>query len=190
MTRRFAVLFSVAVAVFSFFSACTKPAPEEPAVLKIPDFRASDWGDSKAQVQKAQLPDEELYADEWSMIYEIDENGEVLLIGYFFEDDKLVSGECRIEMGDALWSQRVPEMIESYKDFRDSLITVYGAPLEDDFRLWIDKDPDYVNDPDMHNLYYNRLMYLTEWETESSSVSLRLYYKDRDFKFVFEAFEK
>ena len=189
MFRRLALFFLIAAALSMFF-ACKPEIPEEPPVPKTPDFRAADWGYSKAEVQKSQLPNEELYADEWTMLYEVAEGGDMLLVYYFFEEDKLVSGECRIEMGDAEWSRRVPEMIESYAVFRNNAIMLYGEPLEDDYRVWLDKDPDYVNDPDMHNLYYKRLEYLTEWQTERSLMSLRLFYKDRDFKFVFEAFEK
>ncbi|MCL1830361.1 MAG: hypothetical protein FWG21_02920, partial [Oscillospiraceae bacterium] len=109
---------------------------------------------------------------------------------YYFEDDCLVRGECRIEMGSELWSVRVPQMIESYSSFRNELISLYGDPKDTDYMVWLDPDPEYINDDDMHNLYYQRLEYLSEWDTETTVMSLRLYYKDRDFKFHYEAFAK
>lgn len=190
MLKRFAALalvFIVALTAAGCAETQPDPPPDEP---KPPDFRASNWADSRAEVEKAQLPEEVIFADEESMFYEIDEGGEALLVYFFFEDDALVRGECRIEMGGKEWSVRVPEMIASYEAFRNDIIALYGAPLEPDHRVWLDKDPDYVDDPDMHNLYYKRLEYLTEWENERSVMSLRLYYKDRDFKFIYEAGKK
>ena len=188
MFKRAAAILIILISILPLYSCKTEidaDPPEE--VIKIPDFRDCDWGTSMAGVKKAELPLEEVYSDETVMYFELEEEGETLLVYYFFDDDKLIAGECRIEMGNEAWSIRVPQMIERYVGFREDIILRYGEPKEQEYKVWLNKDENYINDPDMHNLYYKRLEYLTEWETESSVMSLRLYYKDRDFKFVYEA---
>lgn len=163
---------------------------DQPEIQKPKDFMQADWGMDRAGIQKAMLPNKEIYADESYMLYEVDKEYDIFQVLYYFIDDHLVEGECRIEMGTEVWSKRVPEMIESYVTFRSELIELYGNPLEEDYRIWIDKIPEYENDDDMHNLYYNRIEYLSEWETEYSIMTLRLFYKDRDFRFLYEASSK
>ena len=193
MIKKNVILLSAVLLILSLLFACgsdTLP-PDEPPAAAPPDFRAAEWGMSKAQVKKTEMPAEETYADEWTMLFEVTEGEDSVLVFYYFEDDKLTGGECWVEMGeDQLWSVRVPQMIETYVEFRDKTTEVYGEPQEDDYKVWLDKDPDFINDHDMQNLYYGRLEYLTVWETERSDMSLRLYYKNLDFKFVFEAYEK
>ena len=168
-------------------SSVEMPLPEEP---KPHDFMDADWGMSKAKVKKILLPEVEIYAEEDLMLYEIDKGYDVFDVFYYFSDDAFCKGECRIEMGTEVWSKRVPEMIKSYVEFRNELISIYGQPLDDQYRIWLDRDPLYINDDDMHNLYYKRMEYVSLWETGTSSMSLKLYYKDRDFKFVYEVVPK
>jgi len=192
MIRRVSLFILVIIILISICSSCNSTPEDEPEpiVIKPNDFMVADWGMSQAKVQKAQLPQKEMYADDTIMLYEINKEYDLFIVSYFFEDDALVKGECRVEMGTEVWSKRVPLMIDSYTQFRQEIIDIYGDPKDIDYRIWIDKDPEYEEDDDMHNLYYQRLEYLTEWETETSYMSLRLLYIDRNFKFLYEAFMK
>jgi len=182
------IFLLLTVILFINISACnTTQEPYFPEPPKVNDFMVADWGMNKAKVQKAQLPEQEIYADETTMVYEIVKEYDTFQVYYYFTDDSLVLGEARVEMGTEVWSKRVPEMISSYDLFRKELIELYGDTLEEEYRVWLDKDPEYIEDSDMHNLYYQRLEYLSEWETDDSLMSLRLYYMNRDFKLVFQA---
>ncbi len=181
--KRFVALVLALFMIFPFLTACQKPSVEEE---KTPDFRNVYWGMSREEVAESQDLEAEVILDD-TLYYEVEENGEKVLVFFYFKENKLVRGECIIEMGDKEWSIRVPEMTESYAKFRDQLIGTYGAPLAEDYRVWEDKDPAYINDSDMTNLYHGRLRYLTEWKTETSEMSLELYFKDRDFKYIYLA---
>lgn len=189
--KKAASILIILILTVSALTSCINDSAEIPdPPEKIPDFRSADWGMSKAQVKKTELPHEEVFAEDMFMLFEVEENDENLLVFYFFEEDSLVSGECRVEMGDGKeWSVRVPEMIDYYSKFRDSISSAYGEPVNPDYRMWIDNDPDYIDDNDMTNLYHKRLEYLTEWENNCSIMSLRLYFINMDFKLVFEAFK-
>lgn len=188
LKRRIILLFIILLCILS--SCKTEPEPIDTEEPKPHDFMVADWGMSKAKVQKAQLPETELYAEDNIMFYEIEKDYDTIEVYYHFLDDSFVKGECMIEMGTEVWSKRVPDMINSYEKFREEIILTFGEPLSKDYRVWLDKDPEYENDDDMHNLYYQRLEYLTEWETENSLMTLKLYYKNRDFKFEYEAIMK
>ena len=187
MDKRILLIFSFVILLL--FTCCSEKSWQQlPEPSKPHDFMNADWGMSQSKVQKSQLPNIELYADDTTMLYEVTKAYDTIEVFFTFLDDQLVSGECRIEMGQEVWSKRVPELIESYMSFREEIIDIYGAAIDEEYMVWLDMDPEYIEDDDMHNLYYNRLEYLSEWETETSRLTLRLYYKDRDFKLVFEAF--
>lgn len=151
-----------------------------------PDFREASWGMSKAEVTKLE-GDGYLYADDSVIMYMGEMNEQDAEIYYEFRDDSLYEGVCRYVIGDRI----LDDLIASYADFRDFLSeNYYGTPLTDDYRIWLDKDPEYEADPDRLQIYHQRMRYVTEWDNECSTVTLSLDYLDERINYVLTVTEK
>lgn len=169
--------------ILSLFSACGKQ-PEEDVKN---DFRNVSWGMTRAEVERAE-GDDFTFASDDMMLYDREEDGDLVILMYEFDDDRLIDAEIAVQMPQGkLWSESVPELIESYKRYRARLAERYGAPLDDDYEVWLDPDPDYINDSQMHNLYFGRLELLSEWETETTEIKLEMYYRDLNFNYILTA---
>lgn len=141
------------------------------------DFRNANWGMSKSKVSKSEET-EYVFGSDQILLYQVVEDGDIKDIYYYFEDDKLVAVDVIYKMSDKTTAKLVNDMIDSYIKTRERFIELYGPPVNEDYRLWLDPDPDFINDADILNLYYGRLMYKQEWDTERTYISLTFSYKN------------
>ncbi len=150
-------------------------------VPPVPDFRNAFWGMSKVQVEDLE-EGEYLYADESVMYYLGTQNEQDAEISYFFsEQDELYEAQCRYVIGE----RTLNDLIESYEEFRLYLSdNYYGEPLEEEYRVDIKTGTEYDTDTDNNKIYYQVMKYYTEWETETSLVSLNLDYLNERVNYV------
>ena len=149
------------------------------------DFRSANWGMSRAKVAKTESV-EYTYASDEILLFEIEEYDDKMQVFYYFSEDKLISGECRVLMGDHLSNALANDMIESYSRFRDRIIELYGVPLDDDYKVWLDDKGDPA-DRDAYNIYFGHLAYLTEWDAERTEMSLVFNYDNELINYIFTA---
>ncbi len=168
--------------ILSLFLIGCSPEPPPP-----PDFRNATWGMSKVQVEDLE-EGEYLYADPTVMYYLGEQNEQDAEISYYFtEDDKLFEAQCRYVIGE----RTLDELISSYEQFRLYLSeNYYGEPLDEEYRVDIKTGTDYDTDTDNNKIYHQVMKYYTEWETETSLVSLNLDYLNQRVNYVLTVTEK
>ena len=152
------------------------------------DFRGVNWGMSRAKVDKTEDV-EATYASEEVLLYRLNEYDDEIQVFYQFIDDKLVSGEIRVQMKDQITNSLVNDMIESYIRYRDRMIELYGLPVNDDFRIWYDDEGDKA-DRDAYNIYFKHMGYLTEWDSESTYMKLIFNFENDVINYIFYAEQK
>ncbi|MEG0832576.1 MAG: hypothetical protein RR058_00220 [Oscillospiraceae bacterium] len=150
---------------------------------KKDDFRSVSWGTTKNAVISAEGKDP-TWDDENYLLFLTDMNGSATELHYVFEGDKLVSGECKFIIGDKILS----EFMEEFLTLRASLTELYGEPLSDDYRDWLIENPgDYANDKDQISIFYKRLQYFAEWNTNDTRATLTLNFNNEQVNYVYFA---
>ena len=187
MKRRWMVGFLAVALVGSLFCGCRPKYVEGEAKH---DFRNADWGMNQARVAKSEEY-EYSYASDEIILYQIEEDGEAKDIAYYFVEDKLVEAVCSYprDRGDQL-SKTMGEITESYMKMRAFLTEQYGPPLEEDYRHWLTSDPEHRLDPDVYNMFYGKMVFLQEWDTERTEIILRFGYKDATLEYIYSAKQK
>ena len=169
--KRFLTLFMALICVLAMSSCKNKSKPN--------DFLESSWGDSKKKIDNAENT-EAVYATDDLLLYVDTINDMESEIYYEFFEDKLIKGEIVF----IIKEQILADIIKDYISFRSSLIETYGEPLDNNYRIYIDNNPEYLKDSDHISIYYKRLVYITEWQTESVKMSLTLNYENDKINYI------
>ncbi len=167
----------LAVVLFTL-SGCSLLYKEEAAPIVVHDFRDCDWGMSHTKVTEIEGDDYDFASDDM-ILYAGEMHERKCDIYFYFTDGKLTGGEAIFSFKDSILS----ELCDDYDDFRAELIEQYGAPLDDDYRVYIDNDSGYAEDNKA--IYYQELKYVTEWTTEKSNMMLYLDYAHEQINYVF-----
>ena len=147
-------------------AGCSEPEPE------VPDFRNASWGMSQSKVTKSE-EGEYAFATDDIIFYETKAEGsdDDVEVTYEFTDGKLTSAEMYFVFREEV---TIDQAIEKYLAYREFLTEKYGAPVDDDYRVWIAMDEDTKEDADRLQLYYGRMVYRTVWNTANGSSELSL----------------
>jgi len=134
------------------------------------DFRKANWGMSKEQVKATEnrKPD---FEDNTSVGYKMKINGNDFLCIYSFLQDKLYNS------GYALSGTHTNKnlYIDDYEELKETLTKKYGKPKMDIPGLWRN---DLYKDDKSHwgmAISVGHLAYASQWETTTTTISLRLH---------------
>jgi len=156
---------------------CGTPQEEPPK-----DFRESRWGDSRSRVEKAE-DTEYIFATDDLLLFQTMLDDEPVEVYYVFEDDALTEAQIKFVIGERILN----DLIASYEALRASLTDRYGEPVDPEYRVWIDRDPDRENNADNMLLYEHLMRYETVWRTETSEYKLTLEYIDLQIDYILHA---
>lgn len=164
--RKITVFLFVTVLAVLLMAACAQPEPE------VPDFRNASWGMSQSKVTKSEQ-DDYAFATDDIIFYETTAEGSTdnVEVTYEFTDGKLTSAEMYFVYDEEV---TIDQAIEKYLAYREFLTEKYGAPVDDDYRVWVNMDEDTKEDADRLQLYYGRMVYSTVWNTANGSSELSL----------------
>lgn len=143
-------------------------------------FRDVKWGMSPTQVERAESPNEYVLFTGGFMMFSDEVNGQRVEVYYEFEEDKLVEITQQFEWADVI----LKDQIDIYIAYRDELAAQFGEPLSSDYRVWTNYDPEFEDDSDVNQLYYQRMQYKTEYKTANSYAVLTLDYTDERVNFL------
>ena len=105
------------------------------------------------------------------------ELGRACELYYEFADGALIGAECKFVVANGMI---LDDFVEIYSEMRAQLTELYGQPLEADYRIWSSEEDraEHALDRDALSIYWQYLTYETAWQTDRSSMSLTLDYKD------------
>lgn len=147
------------------------------------DFREVDFGMSIAEVSKKESA-EYVYAADDFLFYNASMNGENAEVYYYFVDDKLVEAECKFIIGETTLSMN----IERFKVFSNYITSLYGEPLNADYRkMLVDDLGESTGDGDHLLIYHHLIEYFQEWQTETAHITLLLNFKDEQVNYLYSA---
>ncbi len=147
------------------------------------DFRDVDFGMSISQVSNKESADF-VYADDDFIFYTTSMNGEDAEIYYYFKDNALVSAECKFLINETT----IGSNMERFAAMSSYITSIYGAPLNDDYRVFLKNDlEDHEGDGDHLLIYHKYLQYFQEWQTETARITLLLNYKDEQINYLYSA---
>lgn len=165
------LLRAVALSVAILALACSGQdgGDKKPAAKDSHDFRQARWGMSQEEVKASEKTSP---ADERPEVitYWGDFEGMRVLIGYVFENDKLVNGGY-------MFAQRHHEFnnyIQDYKNLKNYLISKYGRPFADEAIWSVGEDPEEDTKKFAQAVCSGRLRYITVWETSNTLIKLTL----------------
>lgn len=134
------------------------------------DFRNVNWGVSPSAVDKSEETEYTYSADDLLMYRDAIGDNETVDIIYNFKDSKLTEGQVMFVVGERI----LRDLMASYDNITQQLSDLYGDPLNPEKKVWLTDDADARKEDDHVAIYYKSLMYLLEWETETTYVKLVL----------------
>ncbi|MDO4566585.1 MAG: hypothetical protein Q4B42_04570 [Oscillospiraceae bacterium] len=152
------------------------------------DFRSGNWGDDPAAVDRREEL-EYLYASDELVMYSGEAYGKNAEIYYVFDESGLCEGQVKFLVGDWI----LEDIIADYKETAAEMADEFGAPLNEDYRVWDTQSAEYEEhkgDTDIYAMYYKILEYRLEWDDGETLRSLTLNYRDEQINYLFDAAPK
>lgn len=165
------LLRAVALSVAILALACSGQdgGDKKPAAKDSHDFRQARWGMSQEEVKASEKtsptderPEVITYLDDFE--------GMQALIGYVFEDGKLVNGGYVFMEP----QEELTNYIRDYKNLKKSLVGEYGKPYLDKAVWGIGEVPEQDPEKIAEAVCSGRLRYVTMWETDATLIKLTL----------------
>lgn len=153
-------IVAASLTVVVLLSGCAK---------KPSDFRGANWGDSLQKVLKSEDSDY-LFASDELLMFKTTMNSEPIEIYYSFAENQLTEAQVKFIIGDRI----LRDLVESYDNMAAFIAETYGKPLNEDKLVWNDEDPAFQADAHWVSILNYRLIYLLEWETETTYIKLLL----------------
>jgi hypothetical protein len=141
------------------------PGPQSKTEEKH-DFRAADWGMSKAEVKAAE-PRAPEFENDNSLTFKGNYKGRLTYITYQFKDDKLYRAGV-------LHAQKLDsdsEYLETYENLKSEITKAYGAPVVDGEKQ-LNPDAVIEKDKEAEAVCRGDLMYGAQWNVPDSMVAL------------------